>query len=1110
MVLESQQMQSNGTNNNSNSNHSTPFRCKRLMKQALEGAQSATGRFKGRSSSSNQRGNISLLGGEWVGSFALLAVCYRRLEDFSKSQQQRIEGKGEMSRVEFGDRENDCGDNVSSIASPQVQGRTGKAGASLFSRRSPLKRNSSSTMSVGGNSIRSMGGHSMRSSGTLTVATTNPRPKSERVVDRILHRLEKQHFASMDDDDNLTYYTYNSNLTSNTANTYSSTVAPTPVWNQDVLGGRAGALQALYWLRKEFDDADLAQDLVVDLAVKILDEGLSTASTMNFHCRKFLEEGHYDESEVLFWVLDSQGAHKAYLGASRGVVGILHTLLGLSNQDWELLEEQIPNAKRHVRNTIDVFVSEHPAADRDSAEIRKKASLHERFLYHLPTTIPSATATTTSSNSPLPDAQSKPKPASGNLRPRLDAPEESNTTVDWAHGATGLAMLFLEASKVFRSKEYLQEAHRLCDTVIYPRGLLEQRRSLNNGGRTTKAFPRTTGNSNKKGPVGLAGMAACFLQLSQYCSNVESPPSNDADNENEGESNTNQESAKLPPKTSLQKLWKTRAALYAQHAYQEWTNYMKSIPSTGAVNAYSIYEGMGGLVSLLWQLSLSTIPTTEKISSNGFESNCRMSVQMPFYSLSFEDNSSNATEDSDEALESILLSFDDVKLLDKLEELPKPKSPVRIRRTPPPKRVQARAEEAEKLREEQASLDRAAKAAQRRAELEARKKAQMLARKKASEVARQKQEEASKKAAQQKEEEDKSKREALLLARKQAKERVEARRKAKEEEERARVEVEARKKAIEAENRRKAAEEDAKKRKALAEARLRRQQKEAEAAKQREEERKKKEELDRLRRVEELKQKEEIRKQKNAQSHMRQTRLAQIAKEKEKEKLLQEEADKARREKELKLKEADRKKQAEERRQRLAVLKERRRKEELALAQKTAMEEAERKAEAQKAKEAREKRRLQLREERMKEKQKREEEQRKERQKQEDERLRKKLQQALDKEVEKQRLEEKAKAEADRERKMQEAIEAIHKLDKIDVPTPPLAPTPASPNDAPYSPAFLEKKPLTPSHFSVPTKSSLFWSLQTDSNIGTSESYKPALVATDSPPSNAAMSTNLE
>jgi hypothetical protein len=1226
--------------NSSNHNYSTPFRCKRLLKQALEGAQTATNRFK--RSNSYKRSNISLLGGEWVGSHTLLAVCYRRLEDFSKRQKEQQEQQSQLPS--HGDGQSNT---ASSISSPLVTTSLGRneaagvasSGALLFSNSKQWGTPKRSMPSSSGKSVasdRSYGGasvRSMRSIGASTVATTNPRPRSQQIADKILYRLEKQHLASdnMDTDyDDLTYSTFGSNYTNNTL----SSMAMAAVWNQDVLGGRAGALQAIWWLRKEFNDGSLGQDLVVSLAAKILEEGHSTAASMGFHnigsnnnsnskeqplsdegqnhedCEAdnnsncYCDSDNNDESELigelLFWVCDSQGSHKAYLGAARGVVGILHTLLGLSHGDWELVEEQIPNARVCVRHTIDVFLptrtnaiaiastnvnvsvnasvssAENFSTNHEdpsghvttlnqqqhkgefAAETIRRNALHERFLYSHP--------------SPTDAETTQPESISGNLRPRLDASKDSDNTVDWFHGATGLAMLFLQASKVFRSKEYLQEAHRLCDAVIFPRGLVEQRKPVPTGrgggsiGTNSSRAGRTIGPLNKKGPVGLASMAVCFLQLSQLCSNNNEAETNNnteiemsGENNSEEPTNTDHATEGLVPKTSLQKLWKTRAALYAQHAHQEWVNYLKATPTaTGVWNAYSLYEGMGGLISLLWQLSLSTFPIEEATAFNSSlekEDSMGVLIQMPLYGLGSVNDSTNATTTTEEALEPIVLSHGDVTLSEPSEEILRPISLPKIRKTQAVVRgsskvlaesqrrralaeakAKRQAEEAEKMRTDQVKAQQAVLKAQRRVELESRRKAQLLARKRGLEVARQKEEEASKNAAK-KEEEDKSKRESLLLARRQAKERVEAKRRAKEEEEEskkaakkveedqskrdalllarkqakerveasrrvkeeealANAKAEAERRAIDVEKKRKATEEEAKKRRSLAEARLRRQKKEAELATQKEEERKQKEEADCLRRAKEFKEKEEQRKQRLAELKKRQLRMGEIAKEKEKRRLLQEEGDRERLEKESKVKEEERKKRDAERRRRLEFLKEQRKKEEqVSTTQNITKEEnVGRKSEARKALNSKEKRRLQLREDRLK----------KQREMQE-EKLRKELQRALDKEVENQKREECLRVQELEELKMQESINAIHQLEN---PQPSQAPT-ASQN-AVYSPSFLERKSLNPSHFSVPTKSSLFWSLQSDSNIGSSESYRPALVEVDSPPSSALISTDLE
>jgi len=1146
LMFERQQMLSGKKNNSiltdnrvssldgscNNNRQNTPVRCKLLLKQALEGAQSATDRFKrGKSKNrSYQRSCISLLGGEWVGSHALLAVCHRRLEDCSKMQEKSCDGQNGLPlsltmrsrRAETENGGNFAKDEsswaASSYEAPKFSSTTTdrsgtSTGVSLFSKRAASNRTSVSLQSEASGE-----GASMRSEGAKTTVSNNDiqKPKSEQIVDKIFLQLERQHLASDEDDDNKTYHTFGSNYTNNTA----SSMMVNTIWNQDVLGGRAGALQAIWWLRKEFGDDCLGRELAVSLAVRILEEGLSTAASMGFHnyqdSHDSLVEDHSFNggSEILFWVCDSHGSYKAYLGAARGVVGILQTLLGLTHEDWEWVEQRISNARRYLRNTIDVFLSttregiasdnlsSHPEtpprtnrAVGISAAKRGERSLHERFVF---SNLISAT------DAPdAPDAETKPKFNSGNLRPRMDASPESNTTVAWSHGATGLAMLFLEASKVFRCKEYLREAHRICDTVIFPRGLIEQqRRSDQNGGKANSRMVSmrggrsvdvsNTSNSrdirnkvSRKGPVGLASMSICFLQLSNLCSDKEIGDEIETEAKNKENTNLENRKADIPPNSSLKKLWKTRAALYAQHAHNEWENYLKETPiTTCSGNAYSLYDGMGGLISLLWQLSLTTFPRPDDTVVNRGESDHLIDFQLPLYGLGFFDYTHANTD---------LLSFDDVTLSDIPEEHLRQIFPQKFRGTAgaaskqalaesrrrravaeaAARRRAAEAEEAERLMEAQAKAERAI---QRKTEFESRKKAQLLARKKALDVARRRKDEESRQEenATKTEIEEKSKREALLLARKEAKERVESRRKAKEQEELAKAEAEAQRLALAAEKKRKAKEEEAKKRKALTEARLRRKQKEAEWAEQRELEQKKKDEIDRLRRARELKEKEEARKQRLAKLRLRQLKAAHIAREKEEERARQEAAEREKVQKELKLKEEERKRQDVLRKRRLKLLTEKQKKEEKALAKKKAEEEVLKIAAVRK--DAKERRLLELREERLQRKKKIE-----------DERLRRELQRALDKEVEKQRREQRLRRKGPEERKM-----------KVPPPPPPpkISPSPS----LVYSPSFVEKKTINPAHFTVPTKSSLFWSLQTDSNIGTSDDYKPALIAADSHP----------
>ena len=112
--------------------------------------------------------------------------------------------------------------------------------------------------------------------------------------------------------------------------------------------------------------------------------------------------------------------------------------------------------------------------------------------------------------------------------------------------------------------------------------------------------------------------------------------------------------------------------------------------------------------------------------------------------------------------------------------------------------------------------------------------------------------------------------------------------------------------------------------------------------------------------------------------------------------------------------------------------------------------------------------------------------------------LRDELQRALDKEVENQRREEKLKIQESKRNKKQ-VLPQIKQERRIEGNTVFEIPKSPPQTTTVYSPSFLERKKSNPTHYSAATsKSSLFWSLQNSTNIGSCDSYKPALVATTS------------
>jgi hypothetical protein len=86
------------------------------------------------------------------------------------------------------------------------------------------------------------------------------------------------------------------------------------------------------------------------------------------------------------------------VGAARGQVGILYTLLGLSPKEWDLVKQDIPNARATIAQTIAVLLQDEKTTCMYSQE---------------------------------------------------------DCSVDWSHGAMGLVLLLIRASQVFANVDYL-------------------------------------------------------------------------------------------------------------------------------------------------------------------------------------------------------------------------------------------------------------------------------------------------------------------------------------------------------------------------------------------------------------------------------------------------------------------------------------------------------------------------------------------------------------------------------------------------------------------------------------------------------------------------------
>jgi hypothetical protein len=181
----------------------------------------------------------------------------------------------------------------------------------------------------------------------------------------------------------------------------------------DVMHGRAGALQAIWFLRQELQDPNFGRSFALATSQKIVLEGIRTAKKNN-------------DRLLLAWEWNS----RTLLGAGRGVVGILHSILGHSEEELNILEERIPRVKLAIRHTIDTLEDLcHP---------------------------------------------------SGNLRAALTGDEE-DTMIEWAHGSTGYCLLLIKTYKVFGDIRYLNLAKDRAENVLWPRRSLRKSISLCRG-----------------------------------------------------------------------------------------------------------------------------------------------------------------------------------------------------------------------------------------------------------------------------------------------------------------------------------------------------------------------------------------------------------------------------------------------------------------------------------------------------------------------------------------------------------------------------------------------------------------------------------------------------
>jgi lantibiotic modifying enzyme len=244
----------------------------------------------------------------------------------------------------------------------------------------------------------------------------------------------------------------------------------------EVLYGRAGSMACIFALRHYLHDNCFGQVLLVKLAKEILVQGDRRAT----------------RDLPLAWLWHD----KLYLGAAHGVVGILQTLLTLTQQDWGLVQRSLSfDALQRIQQTMSALQQHHTHA-------------------------------------------------SGNLKSSWGG--GSDKLIHWCHGAPGHILLLLRAYQFYDQEEYLQQARDIARNVLWPRGLLKKGVGLCHG---------------------ISGNALVFCALARV----------DVQERTE---------------------WLSKAHSYARYGVTQLI-YLQDIPD----RPYSLYEGMGGLVYLLLQLS---------------------------------------------------------------------------------------------------------------------------------------------------------------------------------------------------------------------------------------------------------------------------------------------------------------------------------------------------------------------------------------------------------------------------------------------------------------------------------------------------------------------------
>ena len=242
--------------------------------------------------------------------------------------------------------------------------------------------------------------------------------------------------------------------------------------NSALFGGLAGALQAIWFLRQELQTKpQFASMLVLNLTRSILIQGFACAQQQQQqqqqqHAVQSTTNNNNSGSSILLLKWNWKG--EINWGTSHGVIGILHSLLGLTNEEWIKLESPpyaLPRAKDVVQHTIDNLEQNCPM---------------------------------------LQNAISN---SSGNKNNRDNT--KNNVTQDvllgWSNGLSGYCLLLLKAAEVYDDVRYVQRVKVLAENIIWP---CRDQYVKSNSNKNNKNQPTSISLA-----TGLAGNAYVFLAL---------------------------------------------------------------------------------------------------------------------------------------------------------------------------------------------------------------------------------------------------------------------------------------------------------------------------------------------------------------------------------------------------------------------------------------------------------------------------------------------------------------------------------------------------------------------------------------------------------------------